>query len=57
VALSNTTRHPGWTDNNESDPGVPLLELLAYVIELRSRRFLLPLGLVGLVLLVWWRRG
>lgn len=57
----------GWTDFNESDPGVILLELLAYVADLLSsfqdeiaaqrrkrvlRRFAIALGvLAGLVCL------
>lgn len=35
VALSQTTsRHaPGWTDHNEADPGVTLIELIAFLSE------------------------
>jgi hypothetical protein len=57
-----------WTDLNQSDPGVALLELLAYLADalasyqdaiaaeqhLRTRRYALGVGALGLVLLVWW---
>jgi hypothetical protein len=61
---------PAWTDFNESDPGVALLELLAYLADalasyqdaiaaeqrLRRRRYALAVGTLALALLVWWRR-
>jgi hypothetical protein len=64
------TRSPAWTDFNRSDPGVTLLELLAYLADalasyqdataaeqrLRRRRFALAVGALALALLVWWRR-
>jgi hypothetical protein len=60
-----------WTDFNRGDPGVTLLELLAYVgdvlaayqelvaekARLRTkRRFALALGALSVTLLVGWRR-
>ena len=57
-----------WTDFNRSDPGVALLELLAYLDDAltfyqdaiaaeqrpKSRRYALAVGTLGLGLLVWW---
>ena len=64
------TRSPAWTDFNRSDPGVTLLELLAYLADglasyqdaiaaeqrLRRRRYALAIGTLALALLVWWRK-
>ena len=37
-----------WTDHNTSDPGITVLEVLAYSVA----------ALVGVALVsVWWRRG
>ena len=58
-----------WTDSNESDPGIVLLELLGYLGDLlgsyqdassaeqrlRSRRYMLAIGALALALLIWWR--
>ena len=38
---------PDWTDTNEHDPGVTVLELLVYTAEAL---------LVALILLRWWAR-
>jgi hypothetical protein len=60
---------PTWTDFNESDPGVALLELLAYLADalasyqdaiaaeqrLRRRLYALAVGTLALALFVWWR--
>jgi hypothetical protein len=59
-----------WTDHDVSDPGVTLLELLAYVADvvdavaqraaeearLRSRRQLVSVGAVIALGLLWWSR-
>jgi hypothetical protein len=60
-----------WTDFNRSDPGVALLELLAFVSDVLAayqelvaeearlrtrRRFALALGALSVALLVSWRR-
>jgi hypothetical protein len=63
------TRSPAWTDFNRSDPGVTLLELLAYLADALAsyqdaiaaeqrlrRRFALAVGMLALALLVWWRK-
>lgn len=58
-----------WTDSNESDPGIVLLELLGYLGDLlgsyqdassaeqrlRSRRYMLAIGALALAVLIWWR--
>lgn len=59
-----------WTDFNESDPGVTLLELFAFLaeslsyvherIEAEQRRkalgrYALATGAVALLVYVWWR--
>jgi hypothetical protein len=60
-----------WTDANQADPGLPLLELLAYVLDevgfyvdriaeeaslRRRRRDAVLAGAAALVFLWWWRR-
>ena len=56
---------PDWTDFNVSDPGVTLLELLAFLLEeldararekRRRRRALALAALSSVVLVAWWRR-
>jgi hypothetical protein len=61
---------PRWTDHDVSDPGVTLLELLAYAADrldayaervadearLRSRRRLLTVGAVIALGVLWWSR-
>ena len=61
---------PRWTDHDVSDPGVTLIELLAYAADqlnayaervadearLRSRRRLLGIGTVIGLGLLWWSR-
>jgi hypothetical protein len=58
---------PGWTDAHESDPGVTLLELLAFLGEeldagarKRRRRRAVAIAalasLASLLVAVWWRR-
>ena len=68
MARKPDTRHD-WTDSNESDPGIVLLELLGYLGDLlgsyqdassaeqrlRSRRYMLAIGALALALLMWWR--
>jgi hypothetical protein len=64
------TLSPAWTDFNRGDPGVALLELLAYLADaiasyhdaiaaeqrLRRRRYALAVGTLALALFVWWPR-
>jgi hypothetical protein len=68
MARKRDTRND-WTDFNESDPGIALLELLGYLGDLlgsrqdaiaaeqrlRGRRYALAIGALGLALLIWWR--
>ncbi len=61
---------PDWTDFNESDPGITLAELFAFLAELldylqdavaeqqrrrRWERYLLVAGAITAI--VWWRRA
>ena len=61
-----------WTDVNQGDPGVVLLELWSYVADLLGeyadtiaaesqlrtrRRYALALGTVALAVFVWWQRA
>ena len=65
------TRHRDWTDANESDLGLTLLELLAWLADelglyqeavadeahpRRRRRYALLVGAALVALFVWWRR-
>jgi hypothetical protein len=59
-----------WTDFNESDPGITLLEVFAFLVEALSyvherievaqrrralRRYALAVGTTALLVYVWWR--
>ena len=46
--MTEITPAPVWTDHNTSDPGITVLEVLAYSVA----------SLVGVALVsVWWRCG
>jgi hypothetical protein len=71
VQARKPTPQHDWTDANQGDPGLPLLELLAYVLDevgfyldriadetrlRRRRRDVVLAGAAALVFLEWWRR-
>ena len=66
-----TRRPPEWTDHNVHDPGITLVELLAYAADrladysdkvaeearLTTRRRAFAVAAVAAVGLLWWRRS
>jgi hypothetical protein len=48
---------PRWTDFNRSDPGIPLLQLFAFLADgLTYRRNRIAVGVLVAAAFVWFRR-